>query len=1120
MPFPRFPCSLCFALVVISSLLPASTAVVSNRVVAGQLVLYTFQEGQFNINASATRDQSQQNLLPALNLPSLSSAWSAERQGLTLTGQFDNSSVPSLSLIQSSTIVSYFKVNLQSSFSVEAFLSPASLVQRGVVLGFGSWNASRADGGCQGGATGWRDWFWYQNGSSLTTTLSHAGSAPGCTSVSVPLSASAAVHHVVTSVAMIGSIGTANVTCYYNGQLVLSKLIAQTSFQGWQGSNYLQLSSGRLSSPASPAATWQGSVYLFAMYSPALSASGVATNYQSNLPNSAPVLASLAQSATLLQNSTLTPLASLAFNASDFDGDAILYRLVMAPAKGQLVLYDPPSNTTTQLSSGEVFYLSSPQEQFWYAPVAGEWGAAYAQFTFAACDTSECGVPALVTLNVQHIVTPPVSVNAAVSLLSGASVVVQLVGLDVDAQPPLHSNMTSATLLSLPVNGLLFAWNGTTASPAAPLNTSSPLTLLASASPQCPLCVLYVPTTALSATNGGAYNDSFAFVVAVRNTTSAANATVALSVNNPLTAQPVAATLLGDAPLYFALRGASALHAAFSYVVLSLPQKGNLTLQSGQAVSVYAAGGGGGSGNVSGGGVVQWATSQMRFSSAVSVYAGRYNASLDPVSDSFAYSLVDADGNQAAPTPVTILYPPIHHAPAILTDFIPDLFVNATAPSQDASQWTVVAFAIVDDDAAPGSAFLAANPSCPFSYNVVVSVAPVVGAVVRLDPQRTVIVQVVSGLATGSTQLAFTCGYAACNAVLAGLQLQANAANAYNLSIAVTQVDTGIVTRSSSTITAESDAASASTGSAAPSPSSSPSNNDSLSSLLAPSSKWFWVLIACCVGVLVLACLGWKWRRTQRAQKARKQEITSVAVELAKAVGSDKKEATADIEARAERRTLDTIAQFQALSSPRMQMAVDPASFAQTQGMPYLQSPMAGMGMGMAMSPRGGMGGAGMFGVMPMSPSASQLSMRASPRSVNLGVVEGGDELAAQQQWYAQQQQQLAQYQQHMAASPRLALPNFASSGAFLSLSPRANAFSSTQPLPAVPSPRQAAAPPAVPPRRFSFAVPRSPAAAAVREQDKPGHLAEGLRPRLSLMVTPAEQDEPPIMPHMSDLIE
>ena len=1113
MPSARLTSCVFSCLLLALSFLPLHTAVVSSRVTANLLVLYTFQEGQFAPNASATLDQSFKNFLPAIDLPGLSSAWSAQRQGLTLTGLYDNSSVPSPSIIESSTIVSYFKINLQSSFSVEAFFSPASLTQRGALLGFGSWDPSAVDTGCQGGSTGWRDWYWFQNGSFITTVLSHAGSTPGCSSVSIPLSAAAAVHHVVTSVALVGSTTTANVSCYHNGQLVLSKLITQTSFQQWQGSNYLQLSSARRSTPASPAATWEGSLYLFAMYSPALSGSNVAANYQSYLPNSAPVLASLTQSATIVQNSSLTPLSTITFNATDYDGDSVLYRIVAMPAKGQLVLYDPTANITTLLSVGVVFYLSSPAEEYVYTPVAGEWNASYVQFSFAACDTSVCGVPAVVTINVQHIVTPPVPVNAAVSLLSGSSVVVQLSGVDVDGQAPLHSNMTNATLLSLPVDGLLYAWNGTAASPPTPFNATSLLTLTASASPLCPLCVLYVPTTPLSATNGSNYNDTFTFAVAVKNTSSTTNATVTLTVTNPLTAQPITASLLGDAPLYFSLHGSSALHTSFSYLVLSLPEKGNLTLQNGQAVGVFAAGSGNGSVD---GSVVLWSTSQMEFTSAVSVYAGRYNSSLDPVSDEFTYSLLDSAGNHAATASVTILYPPIHHAPSILTAFSPELAINATAPSQDASTWTVIPYAIIDEDDSATSAFSIANPTCPFNYDVVVSVSPVVGAVVRLDPQRTVIVQVVSGLSTGSVQVSFTCGLPACNAVLAGLQLQANVAKVYNLSISVTQVDTGIVTQSVSMITALLDGSATCTGSTDTPPSSGSNNNDSLSALFAPSSKWFWVLIACCVGVLVLLCLGWKWRRTHRAQQARKKEITSVAVELAKAVGNDKKEATEQIEARAEKRTLDTIASFQALSSPRMQqLGVDPASFAQTQGMPYLQSPMAGMGVGMALSPRSGMGGNGAFGMLPMSPSMSQFNMAVSPRDVHIGFGMA-DEAALQQQWLVQQQQMAQQmaYQQRMIVpSPRMSPANHPFSPSFVSSSPRAHGFSSTQPIAAAPSPRQAAAAgPPVPPRRFSFPGPQS-----IATEDEGA--AGGGRPRLSLMVTPAEGDEPPIMPQLREFI-
>ena len=1108
--------SLCFLaslrLLFLLSFLPLHTASVSTRITTNLLVLYTFQEGQFNLNTSSTLDQSHQNLLPLLTLPPLSSAWSTERQGLILTGEYDNTTVPSTSIIDSSTIVSYFNIDVTSSFTIEAFISPASLLQRGVLLGFGSWDPSAVDSGCHGGSTGWRDWYWYQNGSNLVTVLSHAGSTPGCTSVSTALNATAVVHHVVTSVALVGS-STANVSCYYNGQLVLSKPITQTSFQQWQGSNYLQLSSARLSSPASPAATWQGSLYLFAMYSPALSASDVATNYQSYLPNSAPVLASQAQSATILQNSTLTPLTTVTFSATDYDGDRILYRIVTMPAKGQLTLYDPLTNTTTPLSTGIVFYLSSLTQVFVYTPVAGEWNASYVQFSFAACDVSVCGVPAVVTVNVQHIVTPPVPVSQTLSLLSGSCVVVQLVGMDVDAQAPLHANMTNATLLSLPVNGLLYMWNGTAASPSTPLNASSFLPLTASASPLCPLCLLYCPTTPLSATNGSNYNDTFTFAVAVKNTSSTTNATVTLTVTNPLAAQAITVSLLGDAPLYFSLHGSSALYTAFSYLVLSLPQKGNLTLQSGQPVSVYVAGDDRDSED---GSVTLWSTSQLEFTSAVSVYAGRYDSSLDPINDTFSYSLLDSAGNHAASTAVTILYPPIHHAQSIDTLFEPDLTINTTAPSQDISTWTVLPYAIIDADATATSAFALANPSCSFTYDVVLSLSPVTGALIRLDPQRTVIVQVVSGLATGSVQVAFSCGLAACNAVLAGLQLQANVAKVYNLSISVTQVDTGIVTQSASTITALMDASSTSTGTTSTTPSSSSSNNDSLGSLLAPSSKWFWILIASGVGLLILSCLGWKWRRARQAQKARKKEITSVAVELAKAVGNDRKEATDEIEARAEKRTLDTIASFQALSSPRMQMAVDTASFAQTQGFPYLQSPMAGIGLGMAMSPRSGMASGGMFGVMPMTPSSQQLNMAASPRSVSMGF--GVADEAVAQQWLAQQQMaQMSGYQHVMAASPRLSLAGHPFSSSFISPSPRAAAFSSSQPIPAiVPSPRQAAsiAPP-VPQRRFSFALSKSGA----REEES--SMADAGRPRLSLMVTPvAEADEPPIMPQLREFIE
>ena len=339
------------------------TATYSTRVSQGLLFLYTFNEGQLNPSVNYTADQTtispSSSLLPYLYIAPVSANWSTYRQGINLTGLSPSNTTVG---IQSSSGVSLLITQLSSAFTVEAWLSPACLTCTGAILGFGSWSPSNGSStGCLGSgsaAAGERDWMFAQSGGQLLTTLSHHGSPSGCSSVAVTLNSSAAYHHIATTVSVQSSGSSATVSSFYNGALVSSSSLTASSLSLWDAFNYLQVSAARVS-PSSPPSTWQGALYLLAMYRTALSAAEVLTNYQSGLPNSAPVLASLSQTVSVQQDAQLA-LLPVSFSASDFDDDALFIIIQSVPAAGSLFLLDQASNATTLLDAAVRFTFAIP----------------------------------------------------------------------------------------------------------------------------------------------------------------------------------------------------------------------------------------------------------------------------------------------------------------------------------------------------------------------------------------------------------------------------------------------------------------------------------------------------------------------------------------------------------------------------------------------------------------------------------------------------------------------------------------------------------------------------------------------------------------------------------------
>ena len=145
-------------------------------------------------------------------------------------------------------------------------------------------------------------------GGQVVTTVSYQGSTPGCTSIAVSLSASATYHHIVTTVTRTTST-QAQLVVYYNRVQVQSVTATQTPFTQWVQTNHLQVSPALTTSltPTPSNTTWQGSLYLFAMYNTALSPTSVSINYQSGLPNSQPVVQLPIQQVTVIQNTTTSP---------------------------------------------------------------------------------------------------------------------------------------------------------------------------------------------------------------------------------------------------------------------------------------------------------------------------------------------------------------------------------------------------------------------------------------------------------------------------------------------------------------------------------------------------------------------------------------------------------------------------------------------------------------------------------------------------------------------------------------------------------------------------------------------------------------------------------------------
>ena len=752
------------------------------------------------------------------------------------------------------------------------------------------------------------------------------------------------------------------------------------------------------------------------------------------------------------------------------------------------------------------------------------WGAGYGNVVYAAYDGSAFSLSATVVIDVVHVVTPPVAESQSLSLLAGQTAALTLVGVDLDAAPPVHSNMSCVTLLSYPAHGLLYQLNGSAfsslpiAASALPFNLSSP-----------PFTVLYSPSTPLTSTGGLSYNDSFAFSVTTKNTSSLAPATVSLTVVNPLTAQSMALNLTSDLAFSFTLQAASATHSFFYYFIAAAPGKGALSTLSGLSILPVANGSAAEAEEAAGvpaGSCALWSGGSLQFTTSVSMYAGRWNRSLDPVSTSFLFSIVDSSGDSAALAEVLLLYPLIHHAPALLGPSSP-LPLNSTAYDTDAADWDVLAFTIVDPDAAPSSAYAQSCSGCTFQYSVALLLFPVSGALIRLNPARTVVVQALVGSETGSASVSFTCTFASCNAALAGLQLQVNAAGLYNLSIVATQLDTEIAVSAFVIVNGSGLSSSSSEASTGSSSSSSPSSSsDSLSSLFAPSSKWFWVLIACGVGVCILCCLLLKWRRQRLLQKERKAEITNVAVELAKAVGTERE---ADIDARAALKAADAI---QALASPRplLDGSLYQPSSSQSLSFPpvALMSPRGGALQPVSPMSRGGM--TPMFVMSPRGAGGAPAALSVGMEGMDLSSIGlGWTDDAAQQQLMLhslqQQQQQMAAYQQLIiAASPRLSAMQQQQSA-----SP-SSPFRLQYQQPATPyalsaqrSPSSQPPMPQRPQRRaFSFAAP-------VRGARQPGETPEGQltpedgrRPQLSVTVTPAgaEPSELPTTPRLRTMME
>ena len=351
---------------------------------------------------------------------------------------------------------------------------------------------------------------------------------------------------------------------------------------------------------------------------------------------------------------------------------------------------------------------------------------------------------------------------------------IQLSGVNMDPSLPSNYPMQRITIITLPSTGLLFQFN-------VLLNSTTTRITTVPADLTGAFTVCY--TT--NATIIDAITDSFNFTATCNNVTSSNNGFVQVVIRGSLSVQPVVGEVMEDhTAVHLTFLGASIVNEAFQYILLTLPEQGELISTSGAVITTFD------TSSAPLNAVTTFPPHNISYYSDISLYAGRYNRSLDPTTVTFMYTIIDVNLNRAKEAMVTITFMPIHHAP--LVSFVYDELITNISLSTADNVWTIIPSSIVDLDALAGSVF-SSSSQFPFQYEARVVVLPLVGAMIRLDPSLNAAIQVGLGNAAGSTFITFSGTFADVNAALNAVTISTTSVDVFNVTVTITQEDTLLV---------------------------------------------------------------------------------------------------------------------------------------------------------------------------------------------------------------------------------------------------------------------------------------------------------------------------------------
>ena len=290
-----------------------ATLAIANRTCDPSLLfLYTFEEGQLNSSIRSTADVSWQNYLGDLVLsddPARQNPWLIGQSGFFLDGSAET--IAASSTRNATAVFDQIAQQNDGSFCLEAWIQSQAL-QTCTVFGFGTWTSLVGTSqGCMDGkniAFMQSDWSVYFRVMGLDQVCEFSEANMGTTPTGL--------HHFVGCVDEF----TESVFFYLDGELSFQGNAATSDFLSWSVTSRLMF--GPSLDYKTGTTTWQGIVYLAAMYSRVLSATEVSNNYNAGLPNNLPVPNLMQQSCTAQAGANST-LSGLDLGATDVDQELI-----------------------------------------------------------------------------------------------------------------------------------------------------------------------------------------------------------------------------------------------------------------------------------------------------------------------------------------------------------------------------------------------------------------------------------------------------------------------------------------------------------------------------------------------------------------------------------------------------------------------------------------------------------------------------------------------------------------------------------------------------------------------------------------------------------------------------